>query len=260
MQDHLNDALTEAVRRFAKPTSPDELKQRGVSRVRSVSLKGVGALIEKAINRAMMDRTIGGLEDGEGLSAAARREFLSLVKAGPTQEVTESEVERLKRELHERRRAFRMGELARRRREQDEDLAAENGMTEELRRLFASWGGSPDRPSALEHEVIGLVTNRMREARRRGYEERLVQYREQNDRLERRIAKLSRALDSRDEELRRLSLRRQVDGGLASVYDEVQGLDSQDALFEKKRELMGAIFEANLEIRGLLLQQRANPA
>ena len=39
------------------------------------------------------------------------------------------------------------------------------------------------------------------------------------------------------------------DGGVASVYESVQGLSIDDANFQKKRALLKILFEHNLEIR-----------
>lgn len=68
--------------------------------------------------------------------------------------------------------------------------------------------------------------------------------------LERRIDKLSRALDSIDARLARLEGGgRTSEEGVASVYREVQGLDLDSPNVALKRQLMAAIFEANLALR-----------
>jgi diguanylate cyclase (GGDEF)-like protein len=67
--------------------------------------------------------------------------------------------------------------------------------------------------------------------------------------LERRVAKLMAMLDVSEEELRRVRSARQVDVGVPSIYREVQGLSSDEAQQERKREMMRSIFEANLALR-----------
>jgi hypothetical protein len=67
--------------------------------------------------------------------------------------------------------------------------------------------------------------------------------------LERRIAKLLRALESAEQRISRLeSLDPAV--GIASLYREVQGLAPDETNHEIKLQMMAAIFEANLALRG----------
>lgn len=67
--------------------------------------------------------------------------------------------------------------------------------------------------------------------------------------LERRLAKLARLLEERDEQLQ-LRMERATQGqGVASVYSDVQGLRGQSEEAERKRALMSSIFEANRKLR-----------
>ena len=76
------------------------------------------------------------------------------------------------------------------------------------------------------------------------------------DLLERRIAKLKANLQAT--ELRFAEGARQIEQGISSIYREVQGLDHADKLFERKRELMTTIFQANLKLqKDLFLKQKA---
>jgi hypothetical protein len=68
--------------------------------------------------------------------------------------------------------------------------------------------------------------------------------------LERRIERLSRAMDSIDARLARVEGRgRASEEGIASIYREVQGLELDAPNVSLKRQLMAAIFEANLALR-----------
>jgi hypothetical protein len=68
--------------------------------------------------------------------------------------------------------------------------------------------------------------------------------------LERRIDKLSRVLDSIDARLARLEGGSRIsEEGVASVYREVQGIEVDSPNVALKRQLMAAIFEANLALR-----------
>jgi hypothetical protein len=55
----LNTALTEAVREFGSPTTPSQLEQRGVRSLRSVPVQRISEMIEKAVNRTILERTLG---------------------------------------------------------------------------------------------------------------------------------------------------------------------------------------------------------
>ncbi|MEM1448157.1 MAG: GGDEF domain-containing protein [Planctomycetota bacterium] len=70
------------------------------------------------------------------------------------------------------------------------------------------------------------------------------------DQLHRRIAKLTASLETTEQEITRLRSLKTVDDGVASVYREVQGLEDGDARSEIKKELMGEIFRANMDLQG----------
>lgn len=258
MEPKFNDALTDAVRRWARPTTPDELKRRGVSRVRSLSLSRVAALIDKAVNRTMIARTLGdGADDVQDFSVHARQEFLAMLR-GDDEGVRASEreveaqargaLDKLETELAERRAAVDAERQALSR-VGGEAAEADGDLARKLRKLFASWGGSPDNPSPLEREVIDLAVAELRRERAAGTAVRLEEQAKSIDLLERRIAKLNQLLGETEAQLRRARSRSSEDPGLASVYEGVQGLDEDDSQFDKKAELMASIFEANLAMR-----------
>ncbi len=66
--------------------------------------------------------------------------------------------------------------------------------------------------------------------------------------LERRIAKLSEALEGARERLEEVERSGASDAGTSSAFRSVQGLSRQEENYELKRELMGMIFKANLEL------------
>ena len=80
--------------------------------MRSISLTRVASLIEKAVNRTMLARTIGDYpEDADSFSEAARVEFLRLMGSTPStldpqagaERTAASALDRLRTELAERR-------------------------------------------------------------------------------------------------------------------------------------------------------------
>ncbi len=263
MEPSLNDPVTETLRRWSRQTTPDELKERGVSNLRSVSLSRVSMLIEKAVNRALLARTLhnDGDEDEESaqfesVSVTARKEFMAMAtsdvpvedEVSDVQEHAVSALDQLKAELAGRRREVAEQERALRSigglaKDADEELATK------LRALFVSWGGKADAPSALEREVIELAVQELRRERGNSERERLRHHQDEISVLERRIGKLTNLLSETEGNLVRAQRVGASVNGIASEYDCVQGLSEDDEFHEKKSELMTAIFEANMEMR-----------
>lgn len=250
------DALARTLRRWATPTSVDDLAARGVKTVRSIPASRMGALIEKAVNRALIERTLEGGE--EDLSSIARRQFLRLAKDAARQDrAPESAVDaelrgratstldRLKRELAERRRTLEDHE--RQLEDGELDAAEDARLTESVRELFGLHGdaGSP----RLCGETVELVVGEVRRARGHARRARLDEHQREVQNLERRIAKLSVLLGETEDALRKARLAGSVDPGVSSIYDEVQGLSADDERHEQKTALMKSIFEANLALR-----------
>ena len=111
----LNEELTAVLRRWGRESTPAELEARGVRRVRSVSLRNVAGLLEKAVNRTLIRRTLdGATDDALTLSSSAREEFLRLARGEGANDRESarmasratSTLDRLRRELVERRAAL----------------------------------------------------------------------------------------------------------------------------------------------------------
>ena len=249
----LDSTLTQTIRRWAKPTTPRELEARGVKRLRSVSMSRIASLIEKAINRELIARTLDGdADDALSLSSDARAGFLELARSEMSGRVDHEEessasatLERLRAELEARR-----AELVARERQResaepgaDEDAAVE----QRLRAVFAAHPAARD--ASLERAVLEAALTEVGLVRERAREERRARELHQTRQLERRIAKLSGLLEQSEVELRRIRARRAEDPGVASMFEDVQGLDGGDERFEQKLGLMKSIFEANLELQ-----------
>lgn len=73
---------------------------------------------------------------------------------------------------------------------------------------------------------------------------------ERTDLLERRVSKLGNMLEDTEARLRAL-LANAGDSGVASKFKEVQGLDANASNVEQKRDLLKAIFDANVRMREL---------
>lgn len=254
-----SEVLSDTIRRWARPTTVEELQSRGVHKVRSISMSRVGALLEKAVNRALIERTLeSATDEALTLSATAREQFVRLTRAEatgtkpvepaeetPLHERATSTLDRLRRELEDRRRvlADREKQLS----DGDLDQAEDAKLGNMMRELFAVHAGVDDR--LLEREVLGLVLGELRTSRRRARQARLEEHQREIGTLERRITKLSALLGETEDALRRIQAGKKVDPGVSSIYDEVQGLGPEDQQYEQKSELMKCLFEANLALR-----------
>lgn len=85
-------------------------------------------------------------------------------------------------------------------------------------------------------------------------------YRKKVDLLERRLAKVSGLLESNELEIRRLRQMKATNSGLASEYREVQGIAADDDQAEAKKEMMSAIFGANLKLHERIRAQESPTA
>jgi len=244
--------LTRAVRRWARPTTPGELAARGVERVHAVSLSRVAALLEKAVNRTLIRRTLEGApDDALSLSSAAREEFVRLARGGPgtdegdVRERASGALARLRGELTRRRAALaREAQVS----HTVHDLREAAAIDERLRAVFARHAANGPVPLALEREVLAVVGAALDEVQARARDARQREHRRELELMERRMAKLQALLAESESELARTRALGAGDVGMASVYDRVQGLAPGDPQRERKGALMAALFAANLEL------------
>lgn len=256
-QDGLNDALVDALREMGQSATPEELRAKGVKRVRHVSREMVSKLIEKAVNRTLMERTIG-VPDRElrDLVQRAHDEFNRIVGH-------QDEIDRTREQIGEQRVALKeelvriRAEIAARRefveqRRSRERIQVEQEENEQLaarvRECFMKLQTFPPELRRVEREVIIRALESLETARGSALESGRAESGARIQDLERRIAKLVQSLESTEQALKRVAKMAQVDSGLESIYRTVQGLDGEDPVAEAKKELMRAIFEKNLEL------------
>jgi GGDEF domain-containing protein len=100
----------------------------------------------------------------------------------------------------------------------------------------------------LEQTVLKLAREWAQEALAKALAEQKKAHSSEVDLLERRIGKLSRALEEAQSELEHSQAGREIDPGVASAYRAVQGLRSERDL-ERKLEMLTKLVEMNLELR-----------
>jgi len=110
-----------------------------------------------------------------------------------------------------------------------------------MRVIFESMGEEFPDLEGRDSEVFALALEKMAQGRRSQDEKLEV--------LERRIARLSHNLGLTEEQLQRAMEMKGVDPGIASIYREVQGLTDGGSDKKLKKDMMSAIYEANIELQ-----------
>jgi GGDEF domain-containing protein len=194
----------------------------------------------------------------EGLvQAAGRALYLATEGTGDRYVMwreAEAEIDHLRGELEAQRKSFQA--------EQDlmrEELSEIGGLQQaaiidKIQKIFAGVARTAE-IEALEKRMIEMAVAELFEERRKAVTAQMAEHRQQMDMLERRIAKLTSLLGVTESELRRVLAMKNIDAGVASLYQTVQGLTDTDPQAESKKALMGEIFQQNLTF-----QKRNQPA
>jgi len=256
MSTIINPAFQEALLQLGRPTTPEDLRRRGIVRLRSVSTREVSILIERAVNRTLMERTIGPLDPeqmadiliaAEDQFTRQLRDFEDLADSRQVVEAhrreTQAELERLRHSLEERQRSEP-------RPEPPSETAAElrQRLTWEIRAciqpllpkgpLEGAGRRAVDDLQALTHRYVAEALEEQR---------RLFQIETENQ--ERRVAKLVESLERTEKVLARVAASKDLEQGIESIYRTVQGLSLDENGAEQKKALLVRIFEANVALR-----------
>jgi hypothetical protein len=255
----LSRNLVEAVRKLAFRTSLDQLKQKGVKQVNVVGLDRLANLIEEAVKRSLQNRLAG--LDRDAVADATKEEFMRLLRKNESLEKQKDEVERLRsqaeHELLRLRSEIDMGRATLEGRMQSiaaselERYAGENkSIAIEIDRLFQihapqNAGDLTRLRESLVSATITLLDKERKEvlAAREAVRDREV------EQLERRLDKLKLALEENEKLMVQAAAMAPGDPGIASIYQSVQGLSSNESNLARKKELMAGIFEANLSLQ-----------
>ena len=253
------ESLKDAVRQMSFRTSVDKLKKKGVQNVNVLGIDRIISLIEAAVHRSLKSRLMG--IEREAVAESTKAEFLRLLRSNEdlqreksqveqARERAEEEIDLMRRELGEKRSALRVKleqdavELATRYDGEDAEIA------KKVSAVVGALVESDDQSSsAVEGRLMELVMDivsgerQQAEAARRALQDREV------GNLQRRIKKLNDTLASTEQRLEKVSAMKSVDGGISSIYREVQGLDESDSHAGKKKELMADLFKANLKLQ-----------
>lgn len=265
MSERVNPALQEALRDVGRPTTPEELSRRGVRRVRSVGMQEISLLIERAVNRTLIERTERVSEaELADLVQAAQSDFTEQLQGLRDLSDSQELIEKHKREWNASLSELRGTVQARRGFVDVPDAAAEEAEAlvaeargKELRvaveRIVRSGIRQTGAPETLTEELSARLCNpllALLEERMQGEREELLRKHDHEaSLLERRVAKLVGSLEKTERALGQAANARAADLGIASIYRDVQGLDDSEREQELKSALMSRIFEANLALR-----------
>ncbi len=212
-----------------------ELESKGIRRVRVLNRERLEGAARVAINRTLRTQLSGLDLPDEVRSAIEQRalaEFTQLISDGLAPESNAST--------------------------RPEDL--HTLMAQEQRRVHDLVGGAPTtplKPSERSDEVVAMESRMARDLGdllENDWKKELAQvetnHRNQLGILEQRISKLVRALESTDRVLEHMKV--QTPSNVNNVDESSPAaLDPQSPLFEKKSQLLSALFQANLELKEL---------
>lgn len=251
--------LKDAVRQMSFRTSLDSLKKKGVQQVSVLGFDRITALIEAAVHRSLRSRLVG--VEREAVADATKAEFLRLVRSNEDLQRQKSEVERqveraeeeidgLRRELSQQQQALQLrleqSGLDVAARYEGENAAIVRKVAEVVQSLAQ---GGPAATSSVEQRLVELVMDIVSGERKSADEARQALRDREVDNLQRRIKKLNDTLAVTEQRLQHVAALKAVEGGISSIYREVQGIAGGDAMAAKKKELMANIFQANLELQ-----------
>ena len=238
----------------------DALAQRGVRNVQVMGLSTIERIVARAVANAVeRGAVVRSLAERRQLEEEANREFMTLLRRHKALLAQKSEGDRRHDEL--------TAELTRLRAEMDDaedalkqerrgsgptlDADAVAQLAETFQALLQAFMSDERRndlvaesPTALQgltelEQKMGEVFDRLLDRVKSNTEEL----------LERRITKLNNALEETEAHLRALAKAKSIDGGVASIYDSVQGLSLDAADYERKKDLLAIVFVENLQLQ-----------
>ncbi len=264
MPRDINPALDQALRDLGRPTTPDELRRRGVRRLRSVGMSEISLLIERAVNRTLIESTQRITQpELSDLVRSAQEEFASQLQGLKDLADSRELVERHKREwrqsleslrevVAQRRGSLETGELDGGPQAAARLLALHKDLEALLRPLAERAGGVEEGGVPQTERVVASIGALLAERLADERKELRQRHDQELSLLERRLEKLVQSLEQTERALDRAASHQAADLGLSSIYREVQGLSPDERARELKALLMASIFEANLALRSHL--------
>ncbi len=266
MANPLTSSLARLFRDRAKPTSLRRLHKEGFRTVPVLDIAQLEELVGHAIEKVILEST-DDPEEGMRLARTAQVEFLKMLGNPGAIDRTSQDLRReqdaLELNLQKLRDSLESARTDLEHQVEERDRAAvdlfRSGLDESVTEIWGhalqTYGDeSPAVPAALDHvrgsirdSVMALfqrIISKVQPTRSEAHAGGRVEL------LERRVNKLTGSLDHARQLLKRLRERKdgEIDG-IASIYDEVQGLSGREENYEQRKKLLADVFQLNLDIR-----------
>lgn len=230
--------LGAAVRHAVKKTLDQALPEETLARIADVTQRGFVHLMRsnsKAVRGLQVKDFVREVEETKNRILAQR-------------EQARLELNRLRRELDEREAEMRCEREAFVLDQKAEAEVADTDLVVKLEELFGGMESTPEL-EALREAVTQAALQGVHGERAKALQTKLGEHDSEVDNYKRRISKLTESLSRTEAEIARLAGMKDVETGVASIYRTVQGLSHEDENAESKKEMMMAIFEANLSLQ-----------
>jgi len=236
----LRGALRQEVAKRSDTTTLEALAKKGVDQVTVLPMRAMEAIVREAVDQALAARGVGAGEEREQLAEDARRRLQKLLRSRRRAQESAAAEQRRRRALEERVRELTQqfqsaqSELT----EARDAGVASSGVQAAVREVLEAQGLGGVEIAALEGQLSVAIQSAQAASRS-----------EKEERLEKRLAKLNRALEESEQALRKLASMKSIDLGVASIYDSVQGLSAEEDDAERKKELLAEVFAENCELQ-----------
>lgn len=250
-----------------------QLRSYGLHAVRVLDAPTIHKVVHEAVEKVLRERPRGAppltTAERAKVEDQTREHVLRLMQQNEQLVASHSQVERRRAELEQQTKALRE-ELAAHQAELTQERARtvrtivvidDESFVEMERRVRAllermARGGELEGPDGkldlrpFEKELGELLSRVVSDVKKKnaGADEARVED------LELRIQKLNEALEQREDAIRKLAAMKGYDGGIASIYDVIQGLDPASLEFKRKSELLKEVFTQNMELHGVTLE------
>ncbi|MDF1660356.1 MAG: hypothetical protein P1V97_01190 [Planctomycetota bacterium] len=269
-----DDNLVNLVQENSKQITLRKLAKQGRKNVRMMEMKDIKGLVTVAIDN-VLERRGERISDKERdqLELEAKKEFDALLREHNKVKAEKSVVDRLNETLKSELEAS-ISKLDEENERHAKAGQAEFSMTsfdqmevhirdifkrlvsEETRSALAVHGPSAlPGLGALDKAISEMLSDLISRERDKAINEEQEAHKQRVEILEARIRKLNTALTDTEGALKKVAAMKQIDLGVSSIYGDFQGLNLDDANFEKKSELLKTIFLENLEIQGIAIDE-----
>ena len=181
------------------------------------------------------------------------KEFVKEVEASKNEilkqrEQARLELNRLTRELENRQAEMRHEREAMVQDQNVDGAVVDGQLADRLEELFDSMEQTEEL-AQIRELVMSAALETVQQERSKALDEKLRKHDSEVANYQRRISKLTESLSRTEAEIVRLAGIKDIDTGVESIYRQVQGLSENDDNAESKKEMMMAIFEANLSLQ-----------